>query len=172
MSNLIIRRYKSSDNEKVKKLYKLGSIHSEIGYRSGPWEADFDDIECHFFNGGEFLVGLVGSEVVAIGGYRKTPNNIGQIRRMRVHPDHRRKGYAQQIIQKLEEVAKRNKMSELQLKTSTQQKMAQNFYEKNGYVKMKTEKEYYTEGGGNTFEVVWYRKEIGLCERLTTFNFF
>ncbi len=160
MANFIIRRYESSDNTRVKELYKLGSIHSEIGYRSGPWEADFDDIEGHFFNGGEFLVGLIEDEIVAIGGYRKMPNNIGQIRRMRVHPDHRRKGYAQQIIQKLEEAAKQNKISELQLKTSTQQKMAQHFYEKNGYVKMEKEKEYYTEGGGNSFEVVWYRKEL------------
>lgn len=160
MSDLMIRRYKSSDNEKVKNLYKLGSIHSEIGYRSGSWEADFDDIEGHFFNGGEFLVGLIDDEVVAIGGYRKIPKNIGQVRRMRVHPNHRRKGYAQQIIQKLEEEAKRNKISELQLKTSTQQKMAQSFYEKNGYMKMKKEKEYYTEGGGNSFEVIWYRKKF------------
>lgn len=160
MSELIIRRYKSSDNEKVRTLYKLGSVRSEIGYRSGPWEADFDDIEGHFFNGGEFLVGLIGNEIVAIGGYRKIPNNIGQIRRMRVHPDHRRKGYAQQIIQKLEEVAKQNKINEIQLKTSTQQKMAQSFYEKNGYVKMEKAKEYYTEGGGNSFEVIWYRKKL------------
>ena len=161
MNDFIVRRYKHTDKEKVKELYELASHHSEIGYRSGPWEADFDDIEGHFLIGGEFLVGLIDDVVVAIGGYRKMPNNIGQVRRMRVHPDHRRKGYAQQIIQKLEEVAKQNKMSELQLKTSTQQKMAQNFYEKNGYIKWeKMEKEYYTEGGGNTFEVVWYRKQL------------
>jgi len=160
MSDLIIIRYKSSDKEDIKNLYKLSSIHSEIGYRSGPWEADFDDIEGHFFNGGEFLVGLINDEIIAIGGYRKISNEVGQIRRMRVHPNYRRKGYAQQIIQKLEEVARQNKISELQLKTSTQQKMAQQFYEKNGYTKMKKDKEYYTEGGGNSFEVVWYRKEL------------
>jgi len=160
MDNFIIRRYKSDDKEKVKEFYKFASIHSEIGYRSGPWESDFDNIEGHFFNGGEFLVGLIDGEVIAMGGYRKISDNVGQIRRMRVHPNHRRKGYAQQIIQRLEEVAKQNKMTELQLKTSTQQKMAQSFYEKNGYVKMEKEKEYYTEGGGNSFEVVWYRKSL------------
>jgi ribosomal protein S18 acetylase RimI-like enzyme len=160
MNNFIIRRYQSSDKEKVKELYELASHHSEIGYRSGPWEADFDDMEGHYFNGGEFLVGLINDEIIAMGGYRKIPNGIAQIRRMRVHPDHRRKGYAQQIINKLEEEAQRNKMSEIQLKTSTQQKMAQNFYEKNGYMKMEKEKEYYSEGGGNSFEVMWYRKQL------------
>ncbi|MFA6004975.1 MAG: GNAT family N-acetyltransferase [Patescibacteria group bacterium] len=160
MPSLIIRRYRHTDNENVRNLYKLSSIHSEIGYRSGPWEADFNDMEGHYFNGGEFLVGLVDNKIVAMGGYRKMLHNIAQIRRMRVHPDHRRKGYAQQIIQKLEEAARKSKFSEIQLKTSTQQKMAQSFYEKNGYVKMEKEKEYYTEGGGNSFEVVWYRKQL------------
>lgn len=127
MADFVIRRYKSPDKEKVKDLYKLASIHSETGYNSGPWEADFDDIDGHYFNGGEFLVGLVNNEIVAIGGYRKIADGIGQIRRMRVHPAYRRKGYAQQIIQKLEKEAKEYKISELKFKTSKQQKMAQTF---------------------------------------------
>jgi len=160
MNELTIRRYRSSDKEEVKTFYKLTSIHSEIGYRSGPWEADFDDIEGHYFNGGEFLVGLIDNEIVAIGGYRKLSDDIGQVRRMRTHPEHRRKGYAQQIIQKLEKEAIRNGVTEMKLKTSQPQKMAQSFYEKNGYERMNSKKEYYTEGGGNTFEVVWYEKRL------------
>lgn len=161
MGQLIIRRYQPSDKQKIKDLYKLASIHSEISYRRGPWEVDFDDIKRHFLREGEFLVGLVKDEIVTIGGYRKISNNIGQIRRMRTHPNHRRKGYAQQIINKLEEAANQNKIKELRLKTSTQQKMAQNFYKKNGYEKIATDKkEYYTEGSGNSFEVIWYRKKL------------
>lgn len=157
MSDFIIRRYKSSDKEKVKELYVLASIHSEIGYRSGPWEQDFEDIENAYFNGGEFLVGLVNNNIVAIGGYRKITGTMGHIRRMRVSPDHRRKGFAQQILNQLEKVAKKNNLDELCLRTSKQQKMAQNFYEKNGYKKMKAEKEFYTEG---PFEVIWLRKKL------------
>ena len=116
----------------------------------------------HFAASSEVLnhYGLINNEIVAMGGFRKISKNIGQIRRMRVHPDYRRKGYAQQIIQKLEEEAKKNKIIELQLKTSIQQEMTHHFYEKNEYNKMEKEKEYYTEGGGNSFEVVWYRKEL------------
>jgi len=158
VSDFTIRRYKTSDKEGVKKLYELASVHSEIGYRSGPWEKDFEDIKGTYFNEGEFLVGVVNDEIVAIGGFKKISDGIGQIRRMRTHPNHRRKGYAQKIMSRLEEVAKQSKIKELRLKTSTQQKMAQSFYEKNGYKKMETEKEYYIEGGNNSFEVVWYRK--------------
>ena len=158
--SFVIRKYQSSDKVAVKKLYELASINSEIGYRSGPWYQDFEDIEGTYFNGGEFLVGLVNNEIVAIGGFRKIDHKIGQIRRMRSHPDHRRKGYAGEILQELENTAKKNGFIELRLKTSTQQKMAQNLYEKHGFKKMKTKKEFYMEGGGNSFEVIWYRKEL------------
>lgn len=160
MSNFVVRRYQSSDKEAVKKLYELASIKSEIGYRSGPWEQDFEDIERIYLNGGEFFVGLLNNDIIAMGGHRKVTDTIGHIRRMRVHPDHRRKGYAAKILQKLEKSAKRNGMIELRLRTSTQQKMAQNFYEKYGFKKMKAKKEYYTEGGGNSFEVIWYGKDL------------
>lgn len=160
MSDFILRKYQSRDKEEVKKLYELASIHSEIGYRSGPWEKDFDNIEGEYFNGGEFLVGISDNQIVAIGGYRKLTDSTGQIRRMRVHPEYRRKGYATKILEELEKVAQSNGMKELRIKTSIQQKMAQNLYRKHGFKKMKTKKEYYAEGGGNSFEVIWYRKEL------------
>lgn len=97
MNSLSIRRYQAQDKQKVRELYKLASIQSEIGYREGPWEEDLEDIEKHFFNGGEFLVGLVNNMIVAMGGYKKISDSVGQIRRMRTHPHYRRKGYAQQI---------------------------------------------------------------------------
>jgi ribosomal protein S18 acetylase RimI-like enzyme len=156
----ILRQYQPSDKEKIKKLYEHASIHSEIGYRSGPWESDFDDMEGVYFNGGDFLVGTIDDEIVAMGGLRKESDSVGYIRRMRVHPDFRRNGFAQQIIQGLEQSAKRNKLKELQLKTSKDQKMAQAFYEKNGFTRMSKKKSYYQEGGGKTFEEVWYKKEL------------
>lgn len=160
MSDLRIRRYTPSDKESIKELYKLASEHSEIGYRSGPWEEDLEDIEKYYFDGGDFLVGVQGEKIVAMGGYRKISDKIGHIRRMRVHPEYRRKGFAGEILQALEKEAKRNLLSELRLRTSTQQKMAQSFYEKNGFERMKVKKSFYTEGGGNSFEVVWYRKRL------------
>lgn len=119
---------------------------------------DLEDIENSYFNGGEFLVGLLNNEIIAVGAYRKVSDKMGHIRRMRVHPEHRRKGFAQQILKELEKEAKRNKLKELQLRTSKQQKMAQSFYEKNGYKKLKAKKTFYAEG--KSFEVIWYRKEF------------
>jgi len=160
MGNLTLRSYKSSEKVKVRNLYKIASISSEIGYREGPWYEDLDDVETFYFNGGDFLVGLIENEVVAVVGLQKVTDSEGHIRRMRVHPEHRRKGYAQEILNELESRAKKSNFKELRLRTSTQQKMAQGLYEKNGYTKMKTKKEFYAEGGGNSFEVIWYRKQL------------
>jgi ribosomal protein S18 acetylase RimI-like enzyme len=160
MPDLVIRTYQPSDKEKIKELYKIASVDSEIGYRDGPWYKDLDTIEDFYLNGGDFLVGLVNNEIVTIVGLQKITNSEAHVRRMRVHPQQRRKGYAQKILNELENRARQLGFSEVRLRTSTQQKMAQGLYEKNGYKKMETEKEYYAEGGGNTFEVIWYRKEL------------
>ena len=94
-------------------------------------------------------------------GLQKISETEGHIRRMRVDQAHRRKGYGQKILSELEKDALKNGFIELRLRTSTQQKMAQALYEKNGYKKIETKKkEFYAEGGGNTFEVVWYRKKL------------
>lgn len=158
MPEFTIRQYKHGDTEQIKELYKTASIQSEIGYRDGPWYKDFDDINNFYLKGGDFLVGLVDNKIVAIVGLQKISDHEAHIRRMRVHHGHRRKGYGLQILVELEKRAKQDGFTDIRLRTSTQQKMAQALYEKNGYIKMDTEKEYYAEGGGNTFEVIWYRK--------------
>lgn len=157
MHALVLRSYEPADRKHIKDLYELASIHSEIGYRSGPWESDFENIEETYFDGGDFIVGIVDGKIVGFAGLLKKSEDVGHVRRMRVHPDHRRMGYAGQILTKLEEIAKKNGMKELQLKTSIPQKMAQAFYEKHGYKKMDAEVSYYKEG---PFEIVWYRKVL------------
>jgi ribosomal protein S18 acetylase RimI-like enzyme len=159
-SDLVIRSYQTSDKDIIKNLYILASVNSEIGYRDGPWYKDLDDVEKFYLNGGDFLVGLIKGEIVAIVGLEKISETEGHIRRMRVHPEYRRKGYAQQILIALEKRAKNLGFKQLRLRTSTQQTMAQGLYEKSEYKKMETKKEYYAEGGGNTFEVIWYKKEL------------
>lgn len=158
MNEFNIRSYNFSDNQEIKELYKIASKDSEIGYRDGPWYKDFDDIENFYMQGGDFLVGTINNKIVAMVGLEKSSETVGHIRRMRVHPDYRRRGFGQAILNELENRAIKLGFHELRLRTSTQQKMAQGLYEKSGYRKMETEKEYYKEGGGNSFEVIWYQK--------------
>ncbi len=155
MNDLLIRSYKSSDNQEIKDLYKLASVESEIGFRDGPWYKDFDIMENFYMDKGDFLVGVMGNKIVAMIGLEKSLKTVGHIRRMRVHPEYRRRGYAQALLKELEDRAVKKGFTELRLRTSIQQIMAQRLYEKNGYSKMKSKKEFYLEG---PFEVIWYRK--------------
>ncbi len=161
MLDLTIHRFQPSDKEAIMALYKIASIYSEIGYREGPWYQDFDDIEEFYLNGGEFLVGYLDNQIVAIAGLQKINDAEAHVRRIRVHPDYRRKGYGLKILKQLERSAKELGFSILRLRTSTNQKMAQGLYEKNDYIHIpSTTKEYYKEGGGYTFEVMWFQKKI------------
>lgn len=75
--------------------------------------------------------------------------------KVRVHPDYQRKGYGQIILDKLEKRAAKLGYEILQLDTTDKQKPAQRFFEKNGYVKTKTERlEKYD------LDMIYYKKKI------------
>jgi ribosomal protein S18 acetylase RimI-like enzyme len=100
----------------------------------GPWDADFQDIEgVYLNNGGEFLVGLIGGNIVAMGALRNVTEGTAEIKRMRVHPDHWRRGFAQAIFDRLQFRAAELGYKKLILDTSVQQKAAQELYLKNGF---------------------------------------
>ena len=65
---LHIRRYEREDKRAVRRLhdYALNEVGAHLG--SGSWDDDLDEIEnVYFESGGEFLVGVLDGEVVAMG---------------------------------------------------------------------------------------------------------
>ena len=77
-----------------------------------------------------------------------------EIKRIRVHPDYQRKGFGQIILGNLEKKAAKRGCKILQLDTTDKQIPAQKFFEKNGYIKTKTEmlKKY-------NLEIIFYEKK-------------
>ncbi|HHW10841.1 MAG TPA: GNAT family N-acetyltransferase [Firmicutes bacterium] len=133
---LRMRRYSRADQEVVWELHNLAlhQVGAHVG--NGPWDADFQDIHRVYINsGGEFLVGEVGGQLVAMGAIRPTSRTHAEVKRMRVHPDYQRQGYGQAILTELEATAKRLGFEVLHLDTTTKQVAAQRFYEKNGFVR-------------------------------------
>ncbi len=109
---------------------------------TGKWEKDFKDIAGVYLNSrGEFLVGTINNKIVTMGALRKMTEDIVELRRMRVDPIFQRKGYGQMILDALEKRAKELGYKVIQLNTSLKQVPAQKFYEKNGYVEIRREKE-------------------------------
>jgi GNAT superfamily N-acetyltransferase len=132
--DLLIRQFQSGDEEAVRNLHWL-ALPNKTLLLNGPWDDDdLRNIRKEYLNnGGDFLVGFSGNNLVCMGALRKVSESVGEIRLMRVHPDHQRKGFGQSILDRLEADASRIGYDVLRLDTNTKQCAAQYFYKKNGY---------------------------------------
>lgn len=151
---LTIRRYHAKDNKQVKELHVLALKFTQADLGHGPWDEDLDHIPEIYFNRGEFLVGEIDGKIVAMGALNKISDEIGEIKRMRVHPDLQRQGIGQQMYDLLEEKARQLGYKKLQLDTTVKQLGAQKMYEKNGYTEIRREKE------GWPIETIFYIKHL------------
>jgi ribosomal protein S18 acetylase RimI-like enzyme len=151
---IIIRGYQAKYQEQVWNLHNVAL--SDVGTHpgNGPWDDDLKNIETVYLeDNGDFLLGLIGKQVVAMGALRKVDEFTAEIKRMRVHPGYQRRGFGQMILMQLESNAKTLGYRQIVLDTTTQQIGAQRLYEKNGY-----KKHAITQMG--PFEVILYRRNL------------
>jgi len=130
---LVLKRYQSSDQEKVLQLHELALSQVGAYAGDGPWNDDLHHIEDVYLQDGEFIVGLVEGELVGMGALKRTSVERAEIKRMRVHPNCQRQGLGQQVLTYLENRAKDLGVKILHLDTTDKQEAAQSLYLKNGY---------------------------------------
>ena len=82
---------------------------------------------------GQFLVGFVGNEPVATGGYRRHDDGVAEIKRMYVAHEHRGGGHARRLLAELEEQAVRAGYHRAVLETGLMQPEAMALYQSSGY---------------------------------------
>jgi GNAT superfamily N-acetyltransferase len=89
---------------------------------------------------GAFLVGyrtVDGEDLpVACGGVRRLAPGVAELKRMYVHPDHRRQGLSRVLLAALEEVAAGLGHAELRLETGDRQPEAVALYDATGYTRI------------------------------------
>ncbi len=150
-----IRRYEPRDREAVWNLHNVALRDAEAHLGDGQWDDDLHDIEgVYLENGGEFLIGEIGAEVVAMGALKKTSPDTAEIKRMRVAPKLQRRGLGQRMLSLLEERAADFGYSPLHLDTTVQQIAARVMHAKNGYMEM-------DRGRIGPFECVFMEKRVG-----------
>ncbi len=132
-SALQIRRYHPADHYVVVRLHHLGLEQFGANAGPGPWDDDLKDIPSHYFGRGDFIVGLLGGRLVAMGAVRGISSEAAEIKRMRVLPDLQRRGFGHQILEALEKRAADLGYARLFLDTSENQVPAQAFYLGHGY---------------------------------------
>jgi GNAT superfamily N-acetyltransferase len=122
---LELRSFRDDDAEAVWQLHDLALEEAGAHGGQGPWEDDLRDIHATYLDsGGEFLVGFVNGELVAIGGLVRRSPDEGEIRRMRVHPDFQRRGLGRLLLERLEERAQALGCRMIRLDTTEQQTAA------------------------------------------------
>lgn len=131
---ITIRTYEESDREAVWALHNAGLHQFASHGGNGSWDEDLHLIEeVYLRNGGEFLVGIVDGEPVAMGTLRRKTEDTAEIKRMRVRLDMQQRGFGSLILRKLEERAVELGYSKLILDTTVQQMPAQKLYLKHGF---------------------------------------
>lgn len=165
---LSIRQYQHSDLDRVHELHEI-AMREVSAFVEEALDTDLHDIEGTYLDtDGEFLVGEVEGEIVAMGAFRPATGyitefldgiseNSAEIKRMRVAPEHQGNGYGTQIFSELEERAQERGYTELVLDTGPTQEAAKRLYEANGFEEQSRER---MKVADQTFVLIFYRKSI------------
>jgi ribosomal protein S18 acetylase RimI-like enzyme len=152
---MLIRRYQVEDNREVKKLHYAGvrQIDPNPERPDNPFsDVDLDDIEgVYIKNRGDFIIGMIKEEIMAIGALQKISDSRGEIRRIRVRQDYQGQGYGSKILIELIERARELGYTELCLDTLASNTPAQGLFEKGGF------KESHR-GKLGSYDLIFYRK--------------
>lgn len=168
---LTIRRYRPGDADRVWELHEeaLRDVNTFFDGGDGAINSDVRSVEEEYLDsGGEFLVGLSGDRIVAMGAFREPGElareflgplgeSVAEIKRVRVDPDEQRQGYGQLIYDELEKRARDRGYAELVLDTTDRQRGAKRFFEKNGFEEACRER---IREFREPFELVFYRKSL------------
>lgn len=167
MTDLDLRRYRPADSERVLELHEeaLRATGEYVEDVPEEVEADLHDVEgAYLESGGEFLVGELAGEIVAMGGFRPVEDSwlregegerTAELKRMRVAPAHQRRGYGEHILQALEERARERGFERMVLDTAPELTAARRLYGKHGY-----ERTGRREFRGGEVAVVLYEKRL------------
>lgn len=149
-----IRRYLTMDHDAVWELHNVALLEIDAHAGSGHWDDDLHRVEAEYIEaGGEFLVGTVSGQIVAMGALLRISEERGEIRRMRVHPDFQRRGLGRQMLLALEQRAVQLGFRTLILDTTAKQLAAIRLYTRSGYREVSRSRE-------TRFEILQFDKKI------------
>lgn len=147
-----MRRYRSADYEAAWELHTNGIKQVGIDIEHGSWEADMHDIENHYIGGGgDFLVGTLDGDIIAIAAFRKVSDTCAEIKRMRVAQEYQGRGLGEAMLLRLLELATERGFTEFCLDTTGHMVAAQRLYEKHGFREVRRDERL-------GFEIIFYEK--------------
>jgi GNAT superfamily N-acetyltransferase len=127
-------RYRAEYQEPMLALHRSAIEGFTLGMSQQQDEADLVAVEdVYLRSGGEFLLGLIGERLVAMGGFKRLSDEIAELRRMRIARDLQGQGYGTLMLRELERRAFQAGIGTLCLHTAQRRPMTLEFYRKHGY---------------------------------------
>src|SRR5687768_16271003 len=99
--DLEIRQYEAADYDAMWELNNR-ALNIAGAHPGEDYFGDLHQIEDAYLNaGGDFLVGKVEDQIVAMGAFKRTDDARAEVVRMRIHPDFQRRGFGQAMLSAL-----------------------------------------------------------------------
>ena len=149
-----IRRYRAADRIAVWELHNVALLQVGAHAGNGSWDRDLHRVEgVYRAAGGEFLVGVIGERIVAMGALQPLSDRCAEIKRMRVDPGLQRRGLGRQMLRALEQCATKRGFVVIVLETTAGQTAARSLYTGSGYQETRSRRE-------GPFEVLRFEKRF------------
>lgn len=153
-------RYQPEHREPMLALHRSAIVGFTLGMSQQDDEADLMAIEqVYLRDGGEFLIGFINEQLVAMGGIKRLSDTSAELRRMRIEPELQGRRYGTQLLRELERIAFQSGIRTLCLDTARRRPLMLEFYRKHGY--QETGRGFYGE-----IEIVQFSKTLDerVCE--------
>jgi GNAT superfamily N-acetyltransferase len=143
----------------IKKVKKT-ALKDVNAYDEGDQESNYAGFEY-------FLKGKLDGETVATAAYRKPEGDVAknleindstaELKNIHVLPRYRRKGFASNLVERIENKARKEGYKKMVLRTTSIQEGAHKFYKSQGYEEIKRENPDYKD---IDYNLVFFKKEI------------
>ncbi len=133
MPELLIRDFQPHDQTAARALI-LAGLGEHFGFIDETLNPDVDDIAAHYVDKGHaFVVVEAAGVLIGTGALIIDPGRTGQMVRVSVHADYRRRGIGQQIVRHLMQVGAARGLESIWIETTTGWQDAIGLYESLGF---------------------------------------
>ena len=129
-SDLTIRSFEPRDHAAVKQLYREGLLGGALAANDTGF--DIDDVRLAYMTppGSHFWVADVGGRIVGMIGVQQLDAGVGEIRRLRVAPDSRRRGIGSKLLERALEFCRDQELLKVTLDTYVEREPALRLFRK------------------------------------------
>ena len=129
-----LMRYDAKFSDSILTLHRSAIEGFSLGMSQLQDEADLMTIEVTYLDsGGEFLLGFIDDQLIAMGGFKRLSGSRAELKRMRIQRDCQGLGYGSIILRELESRALEAGVHTVCLETAKRRSLTLAFYIKHGY---------------------------------------